>query len=209
MKIPPFIAYLSLEVHLIPGHDTPSPDPERKPNRAHPAHNDGSRGKITARRLMAQQRVEEEIRLLLYAVKTLAVSSYSTLHKRYPELSKFDLDSWDFFMTVAGLYAAVMRLKVKLGPQEIHQYIPFLEAEIDAWDRLNGVRALLDCDGFVNRGLPDEVPDSRLDREALLAYALGMWVLWNLYQSEPPGDHRELAQAIGGMMFCSFANWWV
>jgi hypothetical protein len=152
--------------------------------------------------------IEDKIRSLLPAIRASAVASYSTLRKRYPDLSRLDLDSWDFLMTVAGLYAAITRLRAKLEPEHTRPYIPLLEAEISAWDRLNGLRALADCDGFVNRGLPDEVPDSRQEREALLSYALGMWVLWNLYQCQPPGDQRELAQAIGGLMFLSFADWW-
>ncbi|MBI4875178.1 MAG: hypothetical protein HY822_11155 [Acidobacteria bacterium] len=151
--------------------------------------------------------VEDQIKLLLPAIQVLALASHKTLGERHAELLKFDLSSWEFFMTVAGLQAATTALAMRVGEAEFERYVPLMNAEIERWDRMNGLRAWADCGAFVSRALVgDQLTGD--ERKAALSDSLGMWVLWNLYRRAPSYREVQLARAVGYLMLRSFAEWW-
>ena len=126
-------------------------------------------------------------------------------------------ESWNLFMTAACVHVALVELTGRVSGDRFDTLaaIPFspIPASPDSsgsWSKeggvaaqelnqfqqgwiKNGEAAVVDCAKFVG------VPEGGLG-------AIGVWVLWSVYNRPPPDDERELISAIGqvALDFCTY-----
>jgi hypothetical protein len=161
-----------------------------------------------------------------------AISSLTPVLDRFDSprlnaaLQKAGSEPWDFFVTAACVFIALNSLLQREGADRAAQLDrlvfevrgkstspnlpkqPSIEGHMEQFHqtwRLNGRRAVEDCAAFVNRSVSAVAPK---DRRAALLYALGSWVLWNVFGEAPSSDESSMAVGIGNLAAESFAGYW-
>lgn len=150
-------------------------------------------------------------KILLTAARIFAVSSFTTVLDRFPDLEKIDIRRWDFIMTIGGLFVAVSQLNHEPIPEpEKNRILYKIAKEAVAWHP-QATEAFKDCQKFVDRtydGLVTHQP-YKDQPEFLFSDSLGCWIVWNLLEEAPQTSKDSvLARVLGGMLVSSFISWW-
>jgi hypothetical protein len=148
----------------------------------------------------------DEVEQLVPMANSLAIASLNSAEKilNLPDALTEDLETWDFFLTVAAVVAAERSLATRV-PKDTFQVVASRILErLDEWNA-NGSRGFEDCQQFVGRSLK-----SLGDRNDDVKFGdvLGMWILWNLYGRAPTLEEAGPARPLGGFLIRSFGNWW-
>lgn len=132
------------------------------------------------------------------AINLSSIELLTPLLDKYPVLksilskSKRPADDWDFYMTAAGTGLLLISSETYKGERDqVKNRASELYKDIS--------RAVDDFISFMNKneGGSDE----------LVAPTIGLWVLWNLKQSEPSYDElKELAPIIGNVLLKIIAD---
>jgi len=141
---------------------------------------------------------------LLPAAQLAATSMFAPIVSQHATLRDVELPDWDFFVPVAAVYLALMRLRDSSGGRSYEEVAAIAAAALVAWNR-DAARAFTDCGDFVQLRARSLV---REGSEYAWADAAGMWVLWNLHRSEPTLDQAQAARAVGTCLVDSFYGWW-
>ena len=138
-------------------------------------------------------------------------------------------EPWDFFATAATVYFALIRLKEKVSarrfgrlanlPFDRSRWEPEQQAGSDAekafQDLINesyekwyqrGWPAVSDCLLFVESKL--DLAESVQEQAEVAMLSVGIWVLWNVYEEQPPDTDIQLAEAIGRALYASLVDYW-
>lgn len=144
----------------------------------------------------------DQARLLMPAVKKLAAAAYTPLTQQYPELAELVKDipesRWNFFFITAGIGVTFLLAPVQVAQADQSQVCDTVAVALESWHP-QGYHALEDFLKFVKEKLQQEVE---------MPPAIGIWLLWNLKQSQPSQEELSLAWPLGLFFLHSFKDWW-
>ncbi len=143
-------------------------------------------------------------RNLIAMANTIAISSLTSFLDKFPDLEPIfkargahGPADWDFFMTVAGVGAALLVVGANPGEEDSHQFGQGLQQHLAKWDP-NAPAAFDDLTKFTERNV-----SAGVDRLT----TIGLWVLWNVKQATPTDDEMAMAPAVGRFLAASFQGW--
>lgn len=152
--------------------------------------------------------LEKQAKALVPSAQLNAVALYQALVNHLPILKSVDLDEWDFFVTVAGVFVAATRLSnSKIGESREDALMDIVARAVDEWDG-NGATAFFDCKDLFEREY-DRLSAAGHDVEFIAADALGIWIAWNVLGHQPrTEDEVALVRASGAAITHAFFDWW-
>jgi hypothetical protein len=147
---------------------------------------------------------EQASRLVTVAHTQAAASNFALLSE-FPILESVPLESWDFFVTVAGVFVATTRL-ASFPEEREAQLTTQVVANLNEWSP-RGLAGLRDCEAFFERTC--EGLSKVKDPNFIAADSLGMWIVWNVLERRPAFEDMGLVRAIGGLTIARFCDWWL
>lgn len=140
--------------------------------------------------------MNDKVTLLMSASRILAISSMIPFLNRFPVMENMindaeDTKNWDFFMTVAAVYAGILNYSVKFSNEEIEDMSRQAEKQLEDWNQF-GATAFGDLKVFYRRNVEAGIHSHE---------AIGLWVIWNIKKSEPTKKDMELCNALGFYIF--------
>jgi hypothetical protein len=128
---------------------------------------------------------------------------------QHPLLKTVKPESWDFFVTVAGVFIAASRLQnSQLSANRKQELMDAVARGLADWSPENGIRGFEDCKAAFERNF-DSLTRSQHEPRFIASDALGMWVVWNLLGRAPAAEEeRKLARAVGTAVVHNFFTWW-
>ncbi len=144
--------------------------------------------------------------LVMMAHSVAVASLTSPVQKlELPEALTADVENWNFFMTVAGVFAAVHALGQRVSEETIDGITSGrVLRKLDGWNP-EGSLAFSDCRQFVEGSLKSA---SQEQIELTPADAIGMWLLCKLYRRFPTPEETADARPLGELLLDTFAEWW-
>lgn len=150
----------------------------------------------------------EKSETLVMMANSVAVAFLTSAEKKLelPEALTDDVENWGFFMTVAGVFAALHVLAQRVSEETVDVITSIrVLRKLDEWNS-DGSRAFGDCRQFVDGSL-ECASEERIELTA--ADGIGMWLLCKLYGRFPTPEETVDARPLGGFLLDTFAEWWV
>ena len=124
---------------------------------------------------------------------------------QYPLLKTVKPESWDFFVTVAGVFIAASRLQnLQLSDNRKQELMDVVARGLTDWSPENGIRGFEDCKAMFERNF-DSLTRSHREPRFVASDALGMWVVWNLLGRAPADEEeRKLVRTVGAAVVHNF-----
>ena len=147
--------------------------------------------------------LEKRADSLINLAKMVGKSSLTSFIDNYPNIKKLiknekGSESWDFFMTIAGIHAAFLHV----NQDWILNYLEYFEdcIENSMWEwhpRASG--ALTDLNNYIQKFTKKDVQYETV---------LGSWVMLNLKGTDPNEEETKIANIIGDILVDSVLDWW-
>ncbi len=149
----------------------------------------------------------EKAETLVTMSSSVAIASLTSAEQELelPEIITDDVENWNFFVTVAGVFAALHALAQTVSDDTFETVGTRAFQKLDEWNP-QGSGAFADCQHFVENSLKS-ASDEQVD--IITADAIGMWLLCNLYGRFPSMEESGPARPLGGLLLDTFADWWV
>ncbi len=149
----------------------------------------------------------EKAEILVTMATSIAIASLTSAEQNLelPETITEDVENWNFFVTVAGVFAALYTLGKKVSDRIFETVGITVFENLADWNP-QGSGAFADCQQFVENSL-NSARDEQIELTA--ADAIGMWLLCNLYGRFPSPEESAAARPLGGFLLDTFAEWWV
>ncbi len=147
----------------------------------------------------------ESARTLRHLARFAATGTFVPLLDRFPQLSEVQTDDWDFFVSVATVYAGLFSLDPDhCDFEEIHKAV-LEELEADYAEGPSALENLYDhMAGVIGRLSSD---DQSVDKLKMWEASIGHWVVGNLFHRQPLESDLELAAAIGLLSVLAVEGW--
>ena len=137
---------------------------------------------------------------LVWIAKTTAIASNVHFCTRFPVAAKIDPANWDFFITIASVWVALTYLNsanYKISKAEIDEIWNVVNDSL-VKEYPDGIRALKDCEAFMNQTLA-------ADNKIRVDDALGCWIVWNLYGTKDLDEEQsQIIRILGDMVLTQF-----
>jgi hypothetical protein len=153
----------------------------------------------------------ERAEVLVPAAHAFAVDSFIPMSKKVSILCHVDPGDWDFFVTVAGIFIAVTRLRnLRLGNSIEDKIGDIVYKKSEEWDK-NSPRAFEDCKALF-KSTYDTLKGTHeyaKNPQFLASDSLGSWVAANTLRRQVQ-DERDftLVRVAGASITHSFYSWW-
>ena len=145
--------------------------------------------------------LEGQAKGLVGAARLFAISAFVPLLEQYDFLGECKPEDWDFLATIGTVHVAINDLVLAVTPARFEVlYSSFIFPALNNWNP-HGQDAVLDCKQFVRRTLDASDEMSPAD-------ALGLWILWNLFQRKPSNEEARSAPVIGRTVASALQDWW-
>jgi hypothetical protein len=158
-----------------------------------------------------QNALSEKAEKLVYTANAFAVSLFVPTLDKFSILSEIDTKNWDFIVTVASVFIASNRLRqLKLDNKQEEYLMDLVARSLNEWDP-DGIGAFNDCKNLFEKEYYQLAASSgyQKDNKFLAADALGIWIVWNLFQRQPKSsDEINLLRVIGSTVISAFFSWW-
>lgn len=161
-------------------------------------------------RLFGQRKdpLDERANNLVSAARMNATAAYASLSKQHPILLQTEINSWDFIITIAGVFIASTRLNnLRIGGDREDRLMAQVANDLNTWDQ-NAIGAFEDCKELFEREF-DRLSAIGHDPKFVASDALGLWIVWNLFNRRPhTGDEIALVRSVGALVTHAFFTWW-
>lgn len=148
---------------------------------------------------------------LVTAAQIQATTAYTSVGEQFDLVYTIPTDSWDFVLTVAGVFIAATRAnQIGLPEARVDSLMEIVARKLNSW-RPEGISAFEDCKAFFDRTFDalKKDPSYQHQPELIGSDAIGSWIVWNLVKHAPESEQeRGLARALGVLVTHSFFNWW-
>jgi hypothetical protein len=146
---------------------------------------------------------------LVQSARIHSISACTVLLEEFPFIKHSNIESLDFFLTVAGVFMAATRLSnLRVGEAREEHLMNKVYDRFVEWDKKNAVRAFDDCKTFFERNF-DALTNTGHDPRFVASDAIGGWIAWNVLERAPQTEEeRKLVRAVGSMTVHIFFNWW-
>lgn len=145
---------------------------------------------------------------LINIAKGSASAIFALLMDQFPILQLTDLEEWDFIYVVACVYMSASALPQYLMDfSKADHILSIIEQKLKTWHHaaLNG---LDDCQKYVTQQC-DLLVEAGHDAKFLHADALGIWVVWNVFDKRPEThEEMQLSRTIGSIIIHDFGSIW-
>jgi hypothetical protein len=151
----------------------------------------------------------EQIKQLVPAANILAISSFEPFLERHPQLTKVSIQDWDFFVTVAVIGSALMKLAhIVPSESQYNQLTAVLSKEVQTWNS-NAEYVMGNLMNHIHKTFAkgQQLDDEKTTR--LLAALIGAWCMINCGLSVPRERPDPLSIEIGMYILVSFKGWWM
>jgi hypothetical protein len=148
-------------------------------------------------------RLDALVDRLLPSAEVLATSTFVPLVDEFPRLRTASIESWDFFVTCAGVCVALSSLVGRVPDDVFREVYQRVSGHIETWDA-DAVAAIGDCREFVHRSIHQEAQSETVTP----AMAVGVWVVWNVLGTQPSPKEAPLSHALGSLIGEAFGDWW-
>jgi hypothetical protein len=128
---------------------------------------------------------------------------------QYPLLRAVSLEQWNFVITIAGVFIAVLRLRsLHIGDNRQIAVMNVVERSLERWYPNNGIRGFEDCKNMFEQNF-DMLEKLGHEPPFIAHDSLGWWIVWNILGRSPgTDDERSLARVVGGSAVHEFFSWW-
>lgn len=152
--------------------------------------------------------LEQQAKNLVSVAKVNATSLFLPLLEKYPILRDVDVEQFDFFVTIAGVFMASSVLNCsKIEESREDKLMEIVADELLKFDS-DGIRAFEDCKVFYESEY-DRLSALGHESKFLASDSVGKWIIWNIFGQAPQTqDECELVRATGAMVVHAFFNWW-
>jgi len=148
---------------------------------------------------------------LVGAANVFAVGSFVPTLDHFPILSKVNPRHWDFILSVAGVFIVATILNgLQLDNDQGDTLMDIVEKKLSEWDT-DGTRAFDDCKSLFEKEYDRLAvsPEYQKDRQFISVDALGIWIVWNLFNRQPQNNEEiSLVRVTGSLVMHTFHNWW-
>jgi hypothetical protein len=153
--------------------------------------------------------LDQQARDLVPAAHSLAIG-LTKFRSQFACLQAIDDQSWDFFVTVAGVFVASTRLRnLKIGSKREDRLMEIASQEFQKWHP-RAIEGFEDCKAFFDRTYDAISADSREDeRQFVSSDTIGGWIAWSALAHPPETpDERAFARQIGVVVTHELFSWW-
>jgi hypothetical protein len=154
-------------------------------------------------------RYREQAGKLVWAAGANAMLAYKPILDQHPHITSFGSEKWQYYLTVAGVYAAIMRLVHDriLEGRDLNEVLDVIEKSL-AVKFPDGPAALEECRTMVDASF-SEVPRERdEDQEFAFSDRIGAWILYRMNGPRELKDGHQLIRNLGLAVTSAFASWW-
>ena len=150
----------------------------------------------------------ERAQALVGAARINATTSFIPFSSQFPVLRNVNTDSWDYFVTVAGVFMGATRLTgMRLPADRQEKLMQVVAQALTAW-KGDGINAFEDCKALFEREYDRLAAVSR-DPKYQACDALGLWIIWNVLRREPQSEEEcRAVRSVGAMVTAAFFDWW-
>jgi hypothetical protein len=157
------------------------------------------------------KKLSQRAEILVSTANLHGISSYTPLSEQYKAIKKVNPSNWDYVITVAGIYVAILKLgSLKINSISREKVTLAIIDNLNKWNT-SGLDALEDCKTVFSKEYErlESIDSYREDSRFIVADALGVWIFLNLFQ-EMPRLHEDynLSRALGIMSINNFTSWW-
>lgn len=165
-----------------------------------------------------QDPLEKRAETLIGTAKSHASRMYLHFLNRYPFLRKVSHKNFDFFVTVAEVYAASAIMSVEVENRRAYRLLMAIveSFSIHYPDQSHAfANAFEDCRNFfvsATTGIRKSGPEKQIRSSCNITEpsdVIGAWVVQNLFDRTPRNQQEwELASSLGLMISQHAAGWW-
>lgn len=151
----------------------------------------------------------EQADKLVWAAGANASLAYKPILDQNPHVTSFGSEKWEFTLTVAGVYAAIIQLvhERPLKDAETEEVLDIVNKSLDA-KYPEGTAALEECRTMVDYSFA-EVPAEQGEEAAFtLSDRIGAWILYKLNGPKEVKEGGRLIRSLGLAVTSTFSNWW-
>jgi len=151
----------------------------------------------------------EQADKLVWAAGANASLAYKPILDHNPHITSFGSEKWEFTLTVAGVYAAIIQLvhEQPLKEAETEEVLDIIGKSLDA-KYADGTAALEECRTMVDYSFA-EAPAERGEEPAFeLSDRIGAWILYKLNGPKEVKEGGRLIRSLGLAVTSTFSNWW-
>lgn len=154
-------------------------------------------------------RFREQAGRLVWSAGANATLAYKPLLDRHARITGFGSEKWQFYLTVAGVYAAIMRLVQErvLDGAELDEVLGLIERSLAA-RYPDGPAALEECRTMVDASFAAGGREEGEDPGFAFSDRVGAWVLFELNGPRELKDGHALIRDLGLAVTAAFAAWW-
>lgn len=147
--------------------------------------------------------------MLVHAANINAISMFTPNLDEHPCLGAVNSENWDFVLTVAGVFTAVVRIgSLRLEEAREQKLMDKISEHCIKWNAEKALPALNDCRSFVDKNI-DALTAAGHEHGSVFFDALGLWIIWNVFGRAPQTDEeRKLVHVVGSETAHTFYNWW-
>jgi hypothetical protein len=161
---------------------------------------------------------------LVQVAEMNATVMFESLLKKFSFLREVDLKRWEFIVTIASVFIAIVRLQeLGLGENRQQKLMERVGAKLIQWNPTNGRRRFENCASFYEKAFNELTSVSEpqfVGSDALGSWtsvsgpqfvgsdALGSWVVWSVLSrpAQSEEEHR-LVRVVGGMVTHTYFKW--
>lgn len=146
---------------------------------------------------------------LVWSAGANAMLAYKPILDGHPHITSFGAEKWQFYLTVAGVYAAVMRLVQEriLHGTELDEVLELIERSLAA-KHPDGPAALEECRTMVDASFAAARGGEGEAAEFAFSDRVGAWILFKLNGPRELKDGHALIRGLGLAVTAAFAAWW-
>ncbi len=154
-------------------------------------------------------RYKEQAGKLVWAAGANAMLAYKPILDQHPHITSFGSEKWQYYLTVAGVYAAIMRLVQDriLRGRELDDVLDAIEKSLAA-KYPDGPAALEECRTVVDASFAGGSQGREEDPEFAFSDRIGAWILFRLNGPRELRDGHGLIRSLGLSVTSAFAAWW-
>lgn len=148
-------------------------------------------------------KIEKRADSLINLAKNVSKSSLAGFIDNYPNIKKLinnekGSESWDFFMTIAGIHAAFLHVNQDWILNYIKVFEDCLENSMLKWHP-DANDAYTDLNNYIQKSKKKDIQYETV---------LGSWIMLNLKGTDPNEEETKIANIIGDILVDSVLDWW-
>lgn len=152
-----------------------------------------------------QDPLNNKAKKLVYYANINAINLYAPLSKEFQILGVIDINDFDFFTTIAGVFIGASSLwDLDINDERQEKLTDIISESLENWNR-NSIRVFTDCEKFYL----SRYNAIKNESQFVASDVIGSWIVWNVLRKKPESEEElSLIRVVGGAVVHSFGDWW-